>query len=426
MLPSWESLESYISNYHGRTKVQRLLHIAEAFPAQEHTAYCLLLSILQEESLDVATYELVVAKLKPQIEVDIPQHDLWIREASKKASATGEKLEQELKAYKNNLIKESIRMGQQDIANHYIKTGDLGNALRTFVRNRDYCTTPLHVFQANMSVINTSILLGQWSQVQAYISKLEASSPHLREEHAFQINIATGLMRMQQKNYAESARIFLHVNATTGDSYNHITSRNDIAIFTCLMALATFTRDEVLGLIESSTFRAFLELETSSREAIAAFYNRRYADCFDLLESIKADMLADIYFSSHVAGVYGLIKERAYLQYIGAFSAISFKRLSKTFATSDAELEIFLIRLIEDRKLPLTRIDTKYEFIITERMSARQTTCRTGPTHSHSYNDDVNNSLNFLTISGADIQVNTNHTIKQNQLGMPSARSRAA
>jgi COP9 signalosome complex subunit 1 len=86
--------------------------------------------------------------------VDLPQIDMsWIEQKSKKAAMKLEKLDADLKNYKSNSIKESIRRGHDDLAEHYLDIGDLNNALKCFSRARDYCTSAKHVVHMCLNVI---------------------------------------------------------------------------------------------------------------------------------------------------------------------------------------------------------------------------------------------------------------------------------
>lgn len=381
------------------------MQIAYSLPELQDEAYRLTLDTIREESLDTTTYRLVVDKLASKSEEESSQRESWIKDATKRATALADKLEQEVKAYKNNLIKESIRMGQQDIASHSIKTGDLSNALRTLIRNRDYCTTPLHVFQVNMSIIDVSILLGQWPQVQTYLSKLEGTTLPELQENRGKLDAATGLVLLSRKNYAEAARTFLKIDSSIGTTYNNIISMHDIANFTCLLALATFSRDEILMLSESTSFKPFLELEIMSREALTAFHKQRYAECFKLLDSLQADMIADVYFSSHVTEIYELIRERSYLQYISAFSTVPLSRISIVFAQSSSEIESCLCKLISAGKLKQTRIDAKNGLIVHEETLLRESAYLKSLQTGKSYCDMVEVAVTYLALSHSDLQV---------------------
>lgn len=89
---------------------------------------------------------------------DVPQLDMqWIEQKSKRAAMKLEKLDADLKNYKSNSIKESIRRGHDDLAEHYLDCGDLTNALKCFSRARDYCTSAKHVVNMCLNVIKVKL-----------------------------------------------------------------------------------------------------------------------------------------------------------------------------------------------------------------------------------------------------------------------------
>jgi len=88
---------------------------------------------------------------------DLPQIDnQWIEQTSKKAAVMLDKLDTDLKNYKSNSIKESIRRGYDDLGEYYLECGDLLNALKSFSRARDYCTSAKHVISMCLNVIKVN------------------------------------------------------------------------------------------------------------------------------------------------------------------------------------------------------------------------------------------------------------------------------
>lgn len=81
---------------------------------------------------------------------------VWIESKNKKAALKLEKLDTDLKNYKSNSIKESIRRGNDDLGDHHLDCGDLSNALRCYSRARDYCTSGKHVVNMCLNVIKVS------------------------------------------------------------------------------------------------------------------------------------------------------------------------------------------------------------------------------------------------------------------------------
>jgi COP9 signalosome complex subunit 1 len=91
-----------------------LLFIAKRCPSLQIDAYRLALQELRDNSLDHARYisaatklnEVLTAQGYPSFSID----NTWVDSTQKRAKSLLERLEVELKNYKNNLIKESIRV----------------------------------------------------------------------------------------------------------------------------------------------------------------------------------------------------------------------------------------------------------------------------------------------------------------------------
>jgi len=128
-------LEQYVSAYSGGTKVARLVFIGDRSEALRVDAYRLALKDLTEQTHDTKRMVLVADKLRDaQRKANLPlysrivffffvfwlaAHGLYcavdsefVASLERTTSNKTDKLEVELKNYKNNLIKESIRVRQ--------------------------------------------------------------------------------------------------------------------------------------------------------------------------------------------------------------------------------------------------------------------------------------------------------------------------
>ena len=91
--------------------------------------------------------------------MELPSYDIaWAESKMKKAALKLEKLDTDLKNYKANSIKESIRRGHDDLGDHYLDYGDLSNALKCYSRARDYCTSSKHVIHMCLNVIKVFVI----------------------------------------------------------------------------------------------------------------------------------------------------------------------------------------------------------------------------------------------------------------------------
>ncbi|CAG0889599.1 unnamed protein product [Darwinula stevensoni] len=275
-------LESYASQYSGFAKLNRLLYVADHCPPLRVEALKLAVTHIQT-TYNVNLYQIIHRKLLeasgrlpgggnsapngPGSVPDVASQDMghnippydsqWAETRSKKAALKLEKLDTDLKNYKTNSIKESIRRGHDDLGDHYLDIGDLNNALKCYIRARDYCTSGKHLIHMCLNVIKVSVYLQNWSNVLSYVSKAEAT-PDLVEAKKQQIShskngnaktitrlkCAAGLAELATKKYKSAARHFLMANVDHCD-FPDLMSPSNVAIYGGLCALASFDRHEL-------------------------------------------------------------------------------------------------------------------------------------------------------------------------------------
>ncbi|KAF2765756.1 hypothetical protein EJ03DRAFT_391337 [Teratosphaeria nubilosa] len=328
------------------------------------------------------------------------------------------RMESELRGYKNNLIRESIRMGQEDLASHLLATGgpapDPANpqapagyhaAWQAFGKMRDYCTTPVHVASMNLRLLYTAVLLavsaqqgGQAAGAHWSAAKLQAGrlkSAGVKEEEQSKLTpiacATAALADLGQGHYRDAAQAFL----TTPFEYNGlgpvhgadygrtVASANDIAVYGGLCALATLTRDRLITQVLGGNFRRFLELEPHVRKAISLFTTAKYQACLDLLRHYYSDWCLDVFLGgpaggshTHVDALVARIREKSITAHFSSFSGVSLTSLASTFppmSSSPTAIEDEVISMIESGRLD-ARLDVVNGVLVAPRGSARRTT----------------------------------------------------
>lgn len=190
-------LEVYANSYTGLAKLYRLIYIIDHCPSLRLEALKMAISYVMQ-TYNINLYQVLHQKLTemthsqalPDIATsqDIPTIDsLWIETRGKKAALKLEKLDNDLKNYKSNSIKESIRRGHDDLGDHYLDCGDLSNALKCYSRARDYCTSGKHVVNMCLNVIKVSVYLQNWSHVLSYVTKA-LGTPDCTESSSKEVN----------------------------------------------------------------------------------------------------------------------------------------------------------------------------------------------------------------------------------------------
>lgn len=304
---------------------------------------------------DVATYKAAAKRLGSGA-----ADEQWLAAAEARAAARTQKLEAELNGYRADMIKESIRMGHNDLGEHHYERGDLQAAFKCFVRTRDYCTSSKHLVGMCLSVVRVSLELGNFLHVANYVQKAEAT-PDKDAEPLVQAKLgaAMGLANLAQKKYRLAARTLCAVPAEIGTSYNDVIAPQDIATYGALCALATFDRSELKArVLNSVSFRALMELVPNVREVVHDFHSSRYALCLGALAELKNDLLMDLHLAEHVEELYEMIRHRALIQYATPFSSVDLERMATAFHTGVPELMKELAALIGAGKIK-ARIDSQ-------------------------------------------------------------------
>jgi len=409
----------------------RLAHITTRCPPLSQQA--LRLALTSAKKGKDATLYLRLHEIGARLQIpNLPAFDSeWAARQEEANKRELSRLEGELRGYKNNLIRESIRMGQEDLAQHLLRTGgpipDPANpasvttsgynaAYQAFGKMRDYCTTPTHIASMTLHLITTGFLQAISAQQKSgaassgHLNSVLSNANRLRtvgvkaEDQAKLTPImhaSIGIAYLAQSQYREAANELLAIppeNAATTLGTVHgidfpkaLASGNDIAIYGGLTALATMTRDELTNVLLGGPFRAFLELEPQIRKAATLFTTAKYRACLDMLERYYSDWSLDVFLGgrasasqpelgSHVDALFTRIREKSIVAYFTAFSEVSLTSLAVTFppklaADPKQALETELFRLIQSGALN-ARLDLVRGLLVAPKGKDRESTLK--------------------------------------------------
>uniref|UniRef100_A0AAQ5ZEB1 PCI domain-containing protein n=1 Tax=Amphiprion ocellaris TaxID=80972 RepID=A0AAQ5ZEB1_AMPOC len=373
-------LEQYATSYSGLMRIERLQFIAEHCPQLRVEALKMALTFVQR-TFNVDTYEEIHRKLTEATRevqgvpdtvpeggvVPPPLDSAWAESTRKKALLKLEKLDTDLKNYKGNSIKESIRRGHDDLGDHYLDCGDLSNALKCYSRARDYCTSAKHVINMCLNVIKVELYLRS-------SSVFHINTPFLQNQAVLtKLKCAAGLAELASRKYKPAAKCFLQASFDHCDC-PELLSPSNVAVYGGLCALATFDRQELQrNVISSSSFKLFLELEPQIRDIIFKFYESKYASCLKLLDEMKDNLLLDMYLAPHVKTLYSQIRNRALIQYFSPYVSADMTKMAQAFNTTVAALEDELTQLILEGLIN-ARIDSHSKILYARDVDQRSTT----------------------------------------------------
>ncbi|CAA7023005.1 unnamed protein product [Microthlaspi erraticum] len=369
-------IEAYAALYKGRTKIMRLLFIANHCGGNQAIQLDALRMAYDEikKGENTQLFREVVNRINGKLGDKYGMDSAWCEAVDRRAEQKKGKLENELSSYRTNLIKESIRMGYNDFGDFYYACGLLADAFKNYIRTRDYCTTGKHINHMCMNAILVSIEMGQFTHVTSYVNKAEQNTETLEPIVVAKLRCASGLAHLELKKYKLAARKFLDVNPELGNSYNEVIAPQDVATYGGLCALATFDRSELKQkVIDNINFRNFLELVPDVRELINDFYSSRYASCLAYLESLKGNLMLDIHLHDHVDTLYDQIRKKALIQYTLPFVSVDLSRMADAFKTSVSGLEKELEALITDNQIQ-ARIDSHNKILYARHADQRNAT----------------------------------------------------
>ncbi len=133
-------------------------------------------------------------------------------------------------------------MGYNDLGDFFFQRGDYQNALKNFLRTRDYCTTPKHVVAMCLNIIKVSLETGNYALVSQYVSKAEQT---MDNDVVIQskIKVASALAHLESRKYKNVAKLLLEdVDISIENTFSDVISPHDIALYGGLCALATYER----------------------------------------------------------------------------------------------------------------------------------------------------------------------------------------
>jgi len=397
-------LDSYISNYSGYTRFSRLLHIADNCQALELDA----LKIAHDDvkkTINTSLYKSICSRIGSRLGAAYELDPSWVEQIDKKATLQHEKLELDLNNHRTNMIKESLRSGYSDMGDFFVARGDMPNAIKSYTRMRDYCSTPKATVDMCLSIIKVCVNVNNFPHSNNYISKAELT-PDLSDKVILaKLKACSGLSNLDSKKYKMAARNFLDVTADLASRFPEVIAQQDVAVYAGLCSLATFDRQELKKkVIDNSAFKGFMELAPEMREALDEFYSSRYAPCLNRLEKMKASLLLDIHLHQHVESLYQRIRDRALIQYTSPFSSVDMNTMAEAFNTSVVGLEKELCALIRDGHVA-ARIDSHNKRLYARQLDQRSSTFEKTFTVGDEYEENTRAIMLRLSLLRAELVV---------------------
>jgi len=349
------SPSSYASRYEGEARHARLFFIAQRSSNLQQDALKALLRSLKKSG-NTQLYEEVTKKwiggaLGAEWEFD----KSWFDTMEKQMNQRLERAESEVAQAKSRAVRESIRMGHMEVGHICLERGNLQDALKAYLRSREFTSTPQHNTDMCLSVAIVSIALSQYRQAATYMSKIETMDD---ESIRAKVRAIAGLNALHEGQYKTAARSFLEVDASQL-SFSSVLSVEDVAIYGCMCALATFNRPDLRQLVlESKAFKPLLDLVPDFKTLVHHFVDSKYGECLQCLNALKPQLMLDLHMHKFAEDVCTTISDKILIQYFTPYNSVDLRRMAQAFGNDVNTLEKSLAQLISKGRLP-ARIDSQ-------------------------------------------------------------------
>ncbi|WPH01381.1 Hypothetical protein R9X50_00422600 [Acrodontium crateriforme] len=419
--PPTFDIDTWTNNYEGALVPFRFAHVALRCPSLAHQSLSLALTAAHN-GRDIGLYR-KLCELAGNLGLsDLSTPDgQWMTRQEEENKRELARLEGELRGYKNNLIRESIRMGQEDLATHHLSTGGpvvdpahsipaastgYHAAYGAYSKMREYCTTPAHIASLTLNLIYTSFIQAVSAQQLGFAPNSHFSTANLlcgrvrnagvKEEEQRRLTpialASSGIAYLGLGQYQDAANSFVKVpfeyhtlGQVQGTDFSKtVASGNDVAIYGGLCALATFTRQQLIDEVLGGDFRQFLELEPHMRKAISLYTTAKYQACLAILRHYYSDWSLDIFLGAlnvgsgqpHLDRLLSRVREKSITAYFSSFAEVSLASLASTFPPTSSHptaMEDEVLSMIESGMLE-ARLDVVNGILIAPSKKSRATT----------------------------------------------------
>ncbi|EPY53545.1 COP9/signalosome complex subunit Csn1 [Schizosaccharomyces cryophilus OY26] len=340
-------LEKYLNQYGVWPRIFRALFIARTHEAFRSFCSQYALKEIKAKTYNLELYTSVFSEFSNDFREE--QFDLsWIDSVTYHRKQNLDHLTKELKSYKNNLIRESIRSAQLDLASFFADLGQFESALRAYAKVREYCTNAGQIAHLSLELMRVSIWMENYSHVLAFGSRAKSTLTAAVELKST-VYAYCGLAHMYLGDYKSALQHFIQVEPDFSDI---LLTKTDVSTYASLCALVCWDHNELIEqLNEDEIFNALSDLNPSLRKCMYFMGQRNYSSLFETLQTSFPEYALDMYLAPHLLTFMSLVRERSLVDYLFPYSAIPMKKIASDFHVDLSFIEDFLLQMVEAQKL---------------------------------------------------------------------------
>jgi len=336
-------IKNYIADYKGRTKIQRLMFLADRCESARESAVQLLIQIGQSKGEDAIKDNNLyreIFKYGKQYLQKYPEPDKkYMQQNSELNMIRRTQLEDEIQKWRNLANRTNSRRAHLNSASFLCELGEFEMAIHKLMDAKEFAETQAEMIECQMQIILASVKQGTLSHVEYEANRIFVTcGKALHEPIRSQIQACMGLLFLKNGKFNMACTYFLQ--ATRINSFSEILSKRDIGVYGALCALSDLKRDQLKAqLLGNIPFMAYLDKAPSVKKLVYAMTNSQYSIVLELLGGLKKDFLLDYYLHGVVDELMNAIRGKALVQYFKPFSSMNLTRMARDFGVSLSDIE---------------------------------------------------------------------------------------
>ena len=282
-------IKKYASNYSGKVKVDRLLHIARVCPSLKKDCYRLAVEEVRK-GIDVGIYDRVMEEGQKLLGAEECQFDAaWMTQQTTKNEKHVRYLEDEIQRWRNLSNREKICSSYLEAAEYCVSIGNFNTAISRYIEAKSYAGDTKMLLDINLKIMITSIKSGQFGHVKSEASHALASEDIFKDnKFKSKVLCCLALYNLYNGRYDMAVHNLIDCHFSVYNQFPQILSGADIALYGGLCALASFSRIQLKKrVLDNTEFKRFLELQPKVGALIQGFYDSEYGKVMSGLNGLR-------------------------------------------------------------------------------------------------------------------------------------------
>jgi len=336
-------VQYYIHEYKGRSKLQRLMFIADRCPSAREKATTLLMQAVKEEVrgaiVDMRLYREIFTYGKKYLTETKEPDEKYIQLTTQKNQVRRTKLEDEIQKWRNLAQKDNSRIAHLRNAEFLCRLGDFQLAIHKLSDAKEFASTAEEMIECHLQIIFASVKEGSLAHVQNEASRLFLVNP---DGYAWntnsQVHACMGLYYLKNEKFNMARSHFLQAKRV--GNFSEILSKRDIGVYAALCSLAVLERNQLKEqMLDNAEIMGYLQRAPVVKNLVIAMHESKYAVVMKTLASLMKDFRLDYYLYTVCDSLVDAVRGKALVQYFEPFSSMNLNRMARDFGVGLDHIE---------------------------------------------------------------------------------------